>query len=390
MVMLSKSFNETLETFDFTGLLQGQFEASMLNKRISTDGFVPDFGFNILNRMGLLYRPVVDEKRLSSGMERPTWPDGKPFAVCLTHDVDHVSANSCLQVLRAAWRSVGQTSSKVLLSRLFKVGVQLRSSLARKKDPFHCYEKWLELEAQVGAHSTFFFLPNNVSRTHYTDGEYQYKDRVYFEGKPCQVGEMIHEIDRRGWEIGLHASWYAYDDAAELRRQKEQLEAVIGHGIVSIRQHYLHYDIRKTPQTHAEAGFHFDSTLGFNDNVGFRFGTSYPWQLYNLVDKTYISTLEIPLIVQDGALLNSNKGLRVDETTAFQYIVQLTDAVERVGGVLTLLWHADSVAIPARYNLYHQVLEFLRSRNAWFGSVGEIGKWWEERAFPANGLRSRE
>jgi len=68
----------------------------------------------------------------------------------------------------------------------------------------------------------------------------------------------------------------------ELKRQKRALEKALDHEVVSIRQHYLHYDIRITPAVHGEAGFKYDSTLGFNDNAGFRFGTCYPWHFYDL------------------------------------------------------------------------------------------------------------
>ena len=111
---------------------------------------------------------------------------------------------------------------------------------------------------------------------------YELTDPVIFDNQRCTVAEMIREIDRQGWEIGLHPSWYSFDDADELKRQKDSLEKALGHEIVSIRQHYLHYDIRVTPAVHAAARFKYDSTLGFNDNVGFKFGTCYPYHLYDL------------------------------------------------------------------------------------------------------------
>ena len=109
---------------------------------------------------------------------------------------------------------------------------------------------------------------------------------------------MIREIDRRGWEIGLHPSWYSFDDVDEMKAQKESLEEVVGHEVVSVRQHFLHYDIRVTPRTQELAGFRYDSTLGFNDNVGFRFGTCHPWKVYDTEQQTTLSLVEIPLIVQ--------------------------------------------------------------------------------------------
>jgi peptidoglycan/xylan/chitin deacetylase (PgdA/CDA1 family) len=192
---------------------------------------------------------------------------------------------------------------------------------------------------------------------------------------------MIREIDRQGWEIGLHSSWYSFDDADELKRQKEALEKAVGHEIVSIRQHCLHYDIRITPRVHAEANFKYDSTIGFNDNIGFRFGTCYPWHLYDIYSEKNLQVMEIPLIVQDGALLNPAKGMRLDEDVAFIYVVQMTEAVNRVGGVLTLLWHPNYIIKSDWWNLYLRTLKHLKEKNAWFGTVRDVGEWWQ-RARP--------
>jgi peptidoglycan/xylan/chitin deacetylase (PgdA/CDA1 family) len=202
-------------------------------------------------------------------------------------------------------------------------------------------------------------------------------DTVHFDNVKCTVAEMIREIDRQGWEIGLHPSWHSYDDPDELKRQKDALEEVVGHQIVSVRQHYLHYDIRVTPGAHAQAGFKFDSTLGFNDNVGFRFGTCYPWLLYDLKQEQELPIMEIPLIIQDGAMLNPGKGMRLDPSMAFEYVVLIADAVEKVGGILTLLWHPNHITRQDWWGLYCRTLEYLNEKDAWFCSVREAGKWWK-------------
>jgi len=46
-------------------------------------------------------------------------------------------------------------------------------------------------------------------------------NRVAFDAQKCTVAEMIREIDCRGWEIGLHPSWYSLDDVHGMKRQKE-------------------------------------------------------------------------------------------------------------------------------------------------------------------------
>ncbi len=366
-------------------LLKGHYEAERLPKDFSPDRLVPDFAFNVLNPLGLLYRPVVDEDFLANGGQKPIWPDGRPFAVCLTHDVDEVSDYSFKQNLRSISLQFLNTDN---IRQKCKAYLDIAIDLAktgvyhRRKDPFHYFERWLEVEKKINAYSTFFVWPgySNVTKHHYTDCTYELHDSIFFSEQKCTVAEMIQEIDRRGWEIGLHPSWYSFDDADELKRQKESLEKALGHEIVSVRQHYLHYDIRVTPRVQAKAGFKYDSTLGFNDNVGFRFGTCYPWHLYDLKAEKELPIKEIPLIIEDGAMLHPNKGMRLDEDTAFQYIIQITEAVETVGGVLTLLWHPNHIHKPARWNLYRRALDMLAAKNAWFSTVQQVAEWFHAKA----------
>lgn len=367
---------------NYQKLLQGRYEAERLPKDFSHERIAPDFAFNILNPLGLLYRPVVDEDYLENGGKKPRWPDGKPFAVCLTHDVDAVSAYSLKQSSRSRCSQLLNDRGVFQKAKSFVgIGIDLARAGIRggQKDPLHCYERWLEVEKEIDAKSTFFFWPglSAVTKRHHTDCAYELYDPVVFDNQRCTVAEMLREINRRGWEIGLHPSWYSFDDGDELKRQKEAMEEAVGHEIVSIRQHYLHYDIRVTPAVHAKAGFKYDSTLGFNDNIGFRFGTCYPWYLYDLKAEKELPIKEIPLIIQDGAMLNPSKGMRLDEDTAFQYIEQITEALEKAGGVLTLLWHTNHIIKPDWWNLYLRVLGYLKKKDVWFGSVREVGEWWD-------------
>jgi peptidoglycan/xylan/chitin deacetylase (PgdA/CDA1 family) len=362
---------------NYSKLIQGYYEAERLPRDFSPERIVPDFAFNILNPLGLLYRPIVNEAYLANGGEIPSWPEDRSFAVCLTHDVDSVSANSLRQSARAHVEKIHkEISHKSIVKSLVDFGLDVGRVLTdtRAQDPLHIYERWLEVENAVGAKSTFFFWPgwSSVSKHHHTDCTYDLTDKIVFDGQQCTVSEMIREIHHRGWEIGLHPSWYSFDDVDEMKRQKEALEEELGHEVISVRQHYLHYDIRITPRVQTLAGFKYDSTLGFNDNIGFRFGTCYPWQLYDLKAETELPIIEMPLIIQDGAMLNSAKGMRIDEETAFEYVKQLTEAVERVGGVLTLLWHTNSVIDYPLWILYLRTLDYLKQKNVWYGSVKDL------------------
>lgn len=372
-------------SIDLNNLVKGFYEANVLNETFTDDTSVPDFAYNILNTMGLLYRPIVDEAYLSENKQPPEWPEGKRFAVCLTHDVDEVSLFSYRQTLRGAQRPPQNPRLEYPnIRKALHLGLNTIRIMKNVfyRDPLHCYERWLEIEKEYNAKSTFFFCPGwkNVTKHHYSDSTYELEDRIAFDDQNCTVTEMIREIHRLGWEIGLHPSWYAFNDIDELKRQKEALETALESSIHSVRQHYLHYDIRSTPRAHSEAGFKYDSTLGFNDNIGFRFGTCYPWNLWDLKTAEQLPIIEIPLIIQDVAMLSPQKGLRLNSEMAFNYTVLLAERVKNVGGVLTLLWHPNQIANSEYVKIYKKNLKYLENQNCWMTTVAEIGDWWTRRS----------
>ena len=200
---------------DFQKLEQGRYEAQRLPAGFSPESPVPDFGNNVLNELGLLYRPVLDEHRLRQGGSAVRWPENRPFAVCLTHDVDSVSLRYLRHLRRARSAPFGRrrASWKRAVALAHHQTRFLSPPFHARTDPLHCYERWLAIEKEAGGRSTFFFWPgwSAVSRHHSSDCSYDLCDPVVFDATRCTVEEMIREIDRRGWEIGPHPSWYSFD-----------------------------------------------------------------------------------------------------------------------------------------------------------------------------------
>ena len=137
--------------------------------------------------------------------------------------MDAVSLYSLKQSLRARkvqLLNAGSAFQKV--KSLMGVGIDLaRAGIhSGQRDPLYCYERWLKVEEQCGARSTFFFWPglSAITKRHHTDCAYELYDPVVFDNQRCTVAEMIREIDRCGWEIGLHPFWYSFDDVDELKR----------------------------------------------------------------------------------------------------------------------------------------------------------------------------
>jgi len=355
-------------------LLKGAYEPA------AKESSVPDFAYNPLNQTGDIYQPVIDQE-WTREHAKPTWPEGKQFAVCLTHDVDAVSEINLQQNMRSIWqlittipkRPLGESLRWILIHKLNAL-----RGLIGQSDQLCDFEKWLDIEKQYGARSTFFFAPETVNLPHNSDCMYTYDQLVPFRGEKHTVAKLMQIMDDEGWEIGLHPSWFAHNNVIEMISQKQQVEAVVGHKIHSVRQHFLKYNHLETPQTQHSAGFKYDGTIGFNDNIGFRRGTSYPFHSYDLKNEEQLPLIHIPLTAQDGALMLSEKGLRLDPDAAVKYVKLMMDAVKDVGGVLTLSWHPHTMNRPGFWNAYKSVLELLKKEDPWFATIGEVGEWWSK------------
>ena len=321
-------------------------------------------------------QPYLDEAGLTR-KQPPVWPEDAEFAVCLSHDLDLVARYHPAQAMRKsglAFHSFFRHRQKKFLGQTLD-GLREFLVTGWKKDPVQKLERWAELEARHNVRSTFFIPPERSERRHWTDCLYHYDDRVLYKGRPSSVRAILRDLAKGEWEIGLHPSWWSFRDAALMTHQRDQVADAVGAEIESVRQHFLHFDPARTPAVHAAAGLRYDSTLGFNNEIGFRQGTSYPWRLP-------AGVLEIPLHVQDVAMFNPKKGLRLDVDTAIEETLAIARRVQAVRGVLTLSWHPDMVANPVVFSMYGTILEELRRWPAWFGTMREIGHYWESKVEP--------
>ena len=179
----------------------------------------------------------------------------------------------------------------------------------------------------------------------------------------------------------MHGTFYSFDNAQELKRQKEQVERAVQKEVVSTRQHYLHFDITKTPKAQSEAGFKYDFTFGSNRLIGFRNGMAFPFYFYDLAADAPLPLLEIPLHIQDGALFSPDN-LDLTPRLALLRAKELIDRVEEPRGLVTLLWHpntADERRFPGRFWVYAELLSYIAQKDAWVAPVREVGHWWEQR-----------
>jgi peptidoglycan/xylan/chitin deacetylase (PgdA/CDA1 family) len=300
-----------------------------------------------------IFEPDVSSFLVKNGLS-PEYPEGRNFAVCLTHDIDFV----CPDMLNTAARTV-----KALKKGQFTEASMLPFSRINKAcNPLWNFRQIMKMEEAYGAKSTFYFLTLDPSNKDFT---------FSIEELEGELGLISDE----GWEVGLHGGHEAYNNPTEIKKKKQKLEKVLKKEVIGYRNHYLRF---KTPQTWellAEAGFIYDTTFGYHDCTGFRNGMCHPFTPYNLNTGKAINILEIPLTIMDTTLFSQ---MHLDFDEAWKLTEKLILTVESYRGVLTILWH--NTYMQGEYlDFYKKILQYCAQKNAWMTSGAEVCSLWKKK-----------
>jgi len=207
----------------------------------------------------------------------------------MSHDIDVFRKYSSWYRLArnaaAMWREGRAWADQKRLLKSFKA-----VKAEEQKDPFDTFE-WLLLDQEL-QNKHIYFLSGGITRY----------DRFY-QIKEAYVSATIQLAVERGYTIGLHPSYAAHTNQALLEEEKSRLEQIAGLSIHDSRQHFLHFDQHQTLTLLEDLGIKTDATFGYQDIIGFRCGTGFPYQLYNLSEERVSKVREIPMIVMDTALL---------------------------------------------------------------------------------------
>lgn len=346
-----------------------------------------------------LHIALLRELMLASGVaftEIPPVPEGYKFIACLTHDVDHPSVKlhgfdhtimgfllratigSLLNVARRriSWKQAYRNWLAVLKLPLVHLG--LAADFWRTFDRFVCLEE--------GNPSTFFFVPYG-GKPGQLDGVSAPRKRATAYGI-ADVADVVRNLEAAGCEIGLHGldAWHDVDKA---RAEFDEIRSVSGGQELGVRMHWLYWN-EDAPAVLEAAGAVYDSTVGYNGEVGYRAGTA---QVYKPLNTKQM--LELPLIVMDTALFFPSH-LNLSPSEARTRVAKIIDNAQRHGGCVTINWHDRSIA-PERLwdEFYRELIEELLGNGAWVASASAVVSWFQtrrssnfEQGQVASGIRS--
>ncbi|MBP7562737.1 MAG: hypothetical protein KA886_03020 [Candidatus Cloacimonetes bacterium] len=319
--------------------------------------------------------PVVDrychmfelclEYVLKKFSKQRKWPNKSLFALTISHDIDYWEFWSKDYLDSMIQFNKKRISTKPLKSLYKIVGHWLTKSFFYS--PEGIMKKIKRIENLFYAKSTFFLLAGSQTLD---------KRQEYFFNPQIRTSLKTILEDN---EIGLHGTKTAAFDQDTINEEFDNLKTA-HFDCQGYRNHYLSFDYQKSFAILENAGFEYDSTLGFWENIGYRAGISFPFFPYNLKENKTFKILEIPLIVMDTTLY-SEKAMKMSVRKSFKHIKRMIQLSRNNCSHLSILWHNtifDSIDYPGWGKLYYRILRYAYKNDAWICSLKELRDFWLE------------
>jgi hypothetical protein len=313
-------------------------------------------------------------------VEIPPSPAGYDFIACLTHDVDHVGIrfhkfdHTMFGFLyRATIGSLikfcmGRRSAGYLVANWMAAFSLPFVHLGLAKDFWNDFDRYLDIES--GLNSTFFVIPRKGDPGRNANGPAPARRATRYD--VTQITDQIQHLVSARREIALHGI-DAWCDVNKGRAELATIQRITGKSEIGVRMHWLFFD-ENSPVKLEEAGFSYDSTVGYNETAGYRAGTT---QAFKPLGATRM--LELPMHIMDTALFYPVH-MNLSPGQAETLTGQLISNASHFGGVLTINWH-DRSAAPERLwgGVYNNLLDDLKKMGAWFPTAAQAVSWFKKR-----------
>ena len=284
----------------------------------------------LAHRQNFLDRPILDEWALVLRSWIESKKDGwkaieeKP-RYFISHDIDRpFKYINNYRILRAFAGGIALHHSLTRAFRNIKEGI--KSRLDWREDPFYLgWQELLKFAPKVTCQATFFLMATEPS---------QFDEGYVLSREPFQ--SILQRIREEGHQIGWHPGYRAAEDDRIFWQERERIAPFLNEDNFGVRHHYLRWRGGSSWNRLEQAGAKFDSSLGFNEVIGFRCGTSQPFPVYDLSTDQELKIIERPLILQDGAIFSFMNGTEEEKTAQ---TLKIANRVSQVGGELSILIH---------------------------------------------------
>jgi hypothetical protein len=313
-------------------------------------------------------------------IEVPSVPSGYRFTACLTHDVDHPLVRNHRfdrTMFGFLYRAIvgsmmdlvcRRTSLLNLLKNWLAVAKLPLVHLGLARDFWGDFDRYTKIDGP--GCSSFFFIPfRNVP------GVTSMGSAPEIRGAQYAIADVTQQIDKilaADGEVGLHGidAWF---DVSRAEAELTETKNVTGTDNIGVRMHWLFFD-EQSSEVLERAGADYDSTIGYNESVGFRAGTS---QIYKPLNTSRL--LELPLHIMDTALFYPSR-LHAGPREALKVTNAIIEHAAGHGGCVTVNWHDRSIAPERLWTAtYEELIERLKHNGAWFATASRAIAWARSR-----------
>jgi hypothetical protein len=227
--------------------------------------------------------------------------------------------------------------------------------------------------------SAFYFVPRRGSLLQYALGT----PDPFYDVRSNRYRKLFSVLADAGVEVGLHASYRAWESEHAFAAEKALLEEACGHEVSGNRHHYWHLDPSEPESTlllHERIGLEYDSSLVHERYLGWRRGLCWPFFPFHQGERRELGVLQMSVAWVDDQLFGHRRDNPGDR---LELLRVLADETARQGGCLVVDVHDyvfDRVLFPGWAETYRSLLEDLLSRSEfWLAKPSEVADWWIRR-----------
>ena len=334
----SESRHLNLDVFGSAFFLLSRYEELVSAPRDEHDRFPVEA--SLAYREGFLERPILDEYiEILWACMKMIWPDiirkQHRSQVYVSCDVDvpfDPTINNVTSLLRVCLGDLVKRKSPIEALKRFNRFCFNRLGIY-KFDPMYTFDWYMDVCEKYNLQAAFYFIPDSSEPN---NGCYQINEP--------RILNLMKNINHRGHEIGVHGSYYTYQNLTKLKEQIRKLREVVANinssiDIIGNRQHYLRWDSLKTPEYLDLANIKYDTTGSFAEAAGFKYGTSKEFTMWGWSSNAPLSIKQRPLIVMECSIIaDKYSGLGYTDE-AMRKMLLLKKRALMFGGNFTILWH---------------------------------------------------
>lgn len=285
------------------------------------------------------------KNKLQSKFSELKFPQ-KKFSYISTIDVDNLYAYKG----KGKKRTIAGALKDLYLLDLKNLKRRLKVVKGEEADPFDVYDQLNKLSLEKSIPLIYFFLQRTGTEFDRTIDP----NSVAFE-------PVFEKLKKDNISFGLHPSYDAHTNDDLMNTEFELIRSHSKTEITISRQHYLRFDIRKTPFQLIKNKVLADFTMGFASEPGYRAATFTPFHFFDFSSNKPTLLLMVPFVIMDGVYFNYSKTPAIE---AEAQIFEMVNEVKRLNGIFITVFHErtfDEVLYPGFKQLYVNLHEKLKA-----------------------------